>query len=136
MAPVRLRRAGRVGGSDVDLVFAEGKALAERSGDLRSFAILPPHQARKACHLANGAGSRRSRRLCRESRWVTPGILPFALRASLRLFKIAPGDFVRELRCAPDGGRSGLASRRSAAPTTHAAMGAKRAVRIALSIRH
>jgi hypothetical protein len=24
----------------------------------------------------------------------TPGILPFALRASLRLFKIAPGDFV------------------------------------------
>ena len=33
------------------------------------------------------------------SRWhhtcdVTPGILPFALRASLRLFKIAPGHFV------------------------------------------
>jgi hypothetical protein len=25
---------------------------------------------------------------------VTPGILPSALRASLRLFKIAPGDFV------------------------------------------
>ena len=25
---------------------------------------------------------------------VTPGILPFALWASLRLFKIAPGDFV------------------------------------------
>jgi hypothetical protein len=25
---------------------------------------------------------------------VTPGILPFALRASLRLFKIAPGDLV------------------------------------------
>jgi hypothetical protein len=27
-------------------------------------------------------------------RGVTPGILPYALRASLRLFKIAPGDFV------------------------------------------
>ena len=27
-------------------------------------------------------------------RRVTPGILPYALRASLRLFKIAPGDFV------------------------------------------
>ena len=25
---------------------------------------------------------------------MTPGILPFPLRASLRLFKIAPGDFV------------------------------------------
>ena len=25
---------------------------------------------------------------------MTPGILPFALRASLRLFKIAPGNFV------------------------------------------
>jgi hypothetical protein len=25
---------------------------------------------------------------------ITPGILPTALRASLRLFKIAPGDFV------------------------------------------
>ena len=25
---------------------------------------------------------------------LTPGILPCALRASLRLFKIAPGDFV------------------------------------------
>ena len=25
---------------------------------------------------------------------MTPGILPFALRDSLRLFKIAPGDFV------------------------------------------
>ena len=29
--------------------------------------------------------------------WVTPGILPFALRASLRLFKVAPGDFVEPL---------------------------------------
>jgi len=28
---------------------------------------------------------------------VTPGILPSALRASLRLFKIAPGDFVEPL---------------------------------------
>ena len=28
---------------------------------------------------------------------ATPGILPFALRASLRLFKIAPGDFVEPL---------------------------------------
>jgi hypothetical protein len=28
---------------------------------------------------------------------VTPGILPFALRASLGLFKIAPGDFVEPL---------------------------------------
>jgi hypothetical protein len=28
-------------------------------------------------------------------RWcITPGILPSALRVSLRLFKIAPGDFV------------------------------------------
>ena len=27
-------------------------------------------------------------------RRITPGILPSALRASLRLFKIAPGDFV------------------------------------------
>jgi len=26
---------------------------------------------------------------------ITPGILPFALRASLRLFKFAPGEFVR-----------------------------------------
>ena len=35
-----LSAAWRVGGSDVDVVFAEGKALAERSGDLRSVAIL------------------------------------------------------------------------------------------------
>ena len=28
---------------------------------------------------------------------ATPGILPYALRASLRLFKIAPGDFVEPL---------------------------------------
>ena len=28
---------------------------------------------------------------------ATTGILPFALRASLRLFKIAPGDFVEPL---------------------------------------
>ena len=28
---------------------------------------------------------------------MTPGILPFTLRASLRLFKIAPGDFVEPL---------------------------------------
>ena len=28
----------------------------------------------------------------------TPGILPFALRASLRLFKFAPGEFVRQTR--------------------------------------
>jgi len=35
-----LSAAWRVGGSDVDLVFAEGKTLAERSGDLRSVAIL------------------------------------------------------------------------------------------------
>jgi hypothetical protein len=34
-----------------------------------------------------------SRRFRRAPR-VTPGILPSALRASLRLFKIAPGDFV------------------------------------------
>jgi len=26
----------------------------------------------------------------------TPGILPFALRATLRLFKFAPGEFVRQ----------------------------------------
>jgi len=26
---------------------------------------------------------------------ITPGILPFALRASLRLFKFAPGEFVK-----------------------------------------
>jgi hypothetical protein len=30
----------RVGGSEVDSVFAEGKALAEQAGDLRSLAIL------------------------------------------------------------------------------------------------
>ncbi len=35
-------------------------------------------------------------------RGFTPGFLPFALRASLRLFKIAPGDFV-----APSAGRDG-----------------------------
>jgi len=29
---------------------------------------------------------------------LTPGILPFALRASLRLFKFAPGEFVRQTR--------------------------------------
>jgi len=29
-----------------------------------------------------------------EGRRVTPGILPFALRVSLRLFNITPGDFV------------------------------------------
>ena len=28
----------------------------------------------------------------------TPGILPFALRATLRLFKFAPGEFVRQTR--------------------------------------
>jgi len=28
----------------------------------------------------------------------TPGVLPFALRASLRLFKFAPGEFVRQTR--------------------------------------
>jgi len=28
----------------------------------------------------------------------TTGILPFALRASLRLFKFAPGEFVRQTR--------------------------------------
>jgi len=28
----------------------------------------------------------------------TPGILPFALRATLRLFKFAPGEFVRRTR--------------------------------------
>ena len=43
----------------------------------------------------------------------TPGILPSALRASLRLFKIAPGYFVPQLRRqahgrkrSPAGGRS------------------------------
>ena len=41
-----------------------------------------------------------------------------------------------ELRCAPDGGRSGLVGRRSVAPRTDAAMGAKRSIHIALSIRH
>jgi len=35
-----LSAAWRVGGSDADLVFAEGKTLAEQSGDLRSVAIL------------------------------------------------------------------------------------------------
>jgi len=35
-----LSAAWRVGGSDVDVVFAEGKRLAEQSGDLRSVAIL------------------------------------------------------------------------------------------------
>ncbi len=35
-----LSAAWRVGGSDVDAVFAEGKRLAEQSGDLRSVAIL------------------------------------------------------------------------------------------------
>jgi hypothetical protein len=33
----------------------------------------------------------------------TPGILPSALRASLRLFKIAPGDFVTQLQSAAHG---------------------------------
>ena len=33
----------------------------------------------------------------------TPGILPSALRASLRLFKIVPDDFVSQLRGAADG---------------------------------
>jgi hypothetical protein len=32
-----------------------------------------------------------------DARHVTPGILPSALRASLRLFKIAPSDFVEPL---------------------------------------
>ena len=35
-----LSAAWRVGGSDVDAVFAEGKRLAEQGGDLRSMAIL------------------------------------------------------------------------------------------------
>jgi hypothetical protein len=30
--------------------------------------------------------------------WMTPGILPFAFRASLRLFKIVPDDFVEPRR--------------------------------------
>ncbi len=30
----------------------------------------------------------------RQRDWFTPGILPFALRASVTLYKIAPGDFV------------------------------------------
>ena len=29
---------------------------------------------------------------------LTTGVLPFALRASLRLFKFAPGEFVRQTR--------------------------------------
>ena len=57
-------------------------------------------KAARRVYVTDAAGSRRSRRqqLAGESRWVTPGILPFALRASLRaslrLFKVAPGDFL------------------------------------------
>ena len=37
-------------------------------------------------------------RLTRFHGVLTRGILPFALRASLRLFKFAPGEFVRRTR--------------------------------------
>jgi hypothetical protein len=61
------------------------------SGDLRSCksALLP------ICHRpAGGAGAEAPGEPHPLSRGVTPGILPSALRASLRLFKIAPADFV------------------------------------------
>ena len=35
--------------------------------------------------------------VCTHTRHITMGILPSALRASLRLFKIAPGDFIEPL---------------------------------------
>ena len=34
------------------------------------------------------------RRKIKPTRQITPGVLPFALRAALRAFKIAPGNFV------------------------------------------
>ena len=61
------------------------------SGDLRSCqsALLPiGHRP------AGGAGAETAGESHPLSRGVTPGILPSALRASLRLFKIAPGDLV------------------------------------------
>ncbi len=54
----------------------------------------------------------------------TPGILPFTLRASLRLFKIAPGDFVPQLRCQAHGRKCCLAGGRSTSTRTYAPVGA------------
>ena len=44
-----------------------------------------------------------------QATWITPGILPSALRDSLRLFKIAPGNFV-----CPSCGARRMAGRRRA----------------------
>ena len=65
------------------------------AGDLRSSksAILP------ICHRqTRGSGAATARAPHPLPRRFTTGILPFALRASLRLFKFAPGEFVRQTR--------------------------------------
>jgi hypothetical protein len=61
------------------------------SGDLRSSksAVLP------IAHRPPGrAGAPSAQSPHSVPRPATPGVLPYALRASLRLFKIAPGDFL------------------------------------------
>jgi len=65
--------------------------VRQPAGDLRSCkpAVLP------ICHRQTGRpGAEAQSQSDALSRCITPGILPSALRASLRLFKIAPGDFV------------------------------------------
>jgi len=66
------------------------------AGDLRSSksAILPIRHRQSRGPGAAAAGAH----LTRFHGVFTPGILPFALRATLRLLKFAPGEFVRQTR--------------------------------------